>query len=154
MQFAILSVPALSREEDMQPPSEPAMQPPMQARTTHTPDGQYEFEQSEMGLLGAGAHGVVRAARHVRTGEMVAVKVMPASVLSSVAKELIAQAKMSHPHIVQLHATHVDLDRGRVYMILELCRGGELFVSRASRDLYIFIPCLFSRRSPYGALAD
>ena len=85
---------------------------------------------------------------------MVAVKVMPASVLSSVAKELIAQAKMSHPHIVQLHATHVDLDRGRVYMILELCRGGELFVSRASRDLYIFIPCLFSRRSPYGALAD
>jgi hypothetical protein len=102
-------------------------QPP-QARTTHTPDGAYEFELSEVGMLGAGAHGIVRAARHVVTGEVVAIKIMPASVLGAIAKELIAQAKMDHPHIVRLHATQVDLDRRRVYMIMELCHGGELFV--------------------------
>lgn len=98
------------------------------ARTTHTPDGNYAFELSETGLLGSGAHGVVRAARHIASGEFVAVKIMPASVLSSVAKELIAQAKMTHPNIVRLYTTQVDLDRKRVYMILELCQGGELFV--------------------------
>ena len=97
------------------------------ARTTHTPDRRYAFELSEAGLLGSGAHGVVRAARHVETGELVAVKVMPASVLAHIAKELIAQAKMHHPNIVQLHTTQVDLDRKRVYMVMELCRGGELF---------------------------
>ena len=95
--------------------------------TTHTPDGQYAFMRDDAGLLGAGAHGVVRGARHVVTGEVVAIKIMPASVLGAVAKELIAQAKMQHPNIVQLHLTQVDLDRRRVYMIMELCQGGELF---------------------------
>ena len=83
--------------------------------------------RDDAGLLGAGAHGVVRGARHVVTGEVVAIKIMPASVLGAVAKELIAQAKMQHPNIVQLHLTQVDLDRRRVYMIMELCQGGELF---------------------------
>ena len=82
-------------------------------RTTHTPDGNYVFELGEYGLLGSGAHGVVRAARHVESGEFVAVKVMPASVLASVAKELIAQAKMHHPNIVELYTTQVDLDKKR-----------------------------------------
>ena len=97
------------------------------ARTTHTPDHMYVFELEDAGLLGSGAHGIVRAARHVETGELVAVKVMPASVLATVAKELIVQARMHHPNIVQLYTTQVDLDRRRVYMVMELCRGGELF---------------------------
>ena len=54
------------------------------SRRMHTPDGQYAFDLSETGLLGAGAHGVVRIARHLASGEHVAVKVMPASVLSAV----------------------------------------------------------------------
>ena len=54
------------------------------ARTTHTPDGSYAFELSEAGLLGAGAHGLVRAAREVSSGAFVAVKVMPATVLPAV----------------------------------------------------------------------
>ena len=74
------------------------------ARTTHTPDMQYAFELTEAGLPGSGAHGVVRAARHVTHGDLVAVKVMPASVLGAVAKELIAQAKMHHPNIVNFTA--------------------------------------------------
>jgi len=126
------------------------------ARTTHTPDGTYAFVLSEDGLLGSGAHGVVRAARNIKTGDFVAVKIMPARALGAVAKELITQAKMHHPSIVQLYSTQVDLDQRRVFMIMgacpralppapcyppscastnaptlallaELCRGGELF---------------------------
>ena len=34
------------------------------SRQVTTPDGMYIFELSETGLLGSGAHGIVRAARH------------------------------------------------------------------------------------------
>ena len=104
-----------------------AAAPKPRTRTTHTPDGKYQFALSEDGLLGTGSHGVVRSARHTTTGEWVAVKLMPASILSSVAKELIAQSTMVHPNIVRLYGTQVDLDKRRVYMVMELATGGELF---------------------------
>ena len=97
-----------------------AVAPKPRTRTTHTPDGKYQFALSEDGLLGTGSHGVVRSARHTTTGEWVAVKLMPASILSSVAKELIAQSTMVHPNIVRLYGTQVDLDKRRVYMVMEL----------------------------------
>ena len=58
---------------------------------------------------------------------VVAIKVMAASMLGSVAKELVAQGKLIHPHVVRLNGTQVDLDKRRVYMVMELCPGGELF---------------------------
>ena len=84
----------------------------------HTPDGQYAFELSETGMLGAGAHGIVRAAQNKDTGEWVAVKLMPTSVLGAITKELIALAKVEHPNIVRLMGTQVDLDNKRVYMVM------------------------------------
>jgi len=96
-------------------------------KTPFTPDGLYRFDLGDVGLLGSGAHGVVRAATHVHTGQMVAIKVMTTTSLTSVAKELAAHGRLRHPHIVELKATMVDLDRNRVYMVMELCRGGELF---------------------------
>ncbi|KAL1523470.1 hypothetical protein AB1Y20_018408 [Prymnesium parvum] len=96
-------------------------------RTTHTPDGQYAFDLSATGMLGNGAHGIVRVARHVDTGECVAIKIMSAATLGSLAKELTAQGKLDHPHIIKLLGTQVDLDKRRVYMVMELCTGGELF---------------------------
>jgi hypothetical protein len=62
----------------------PARQPT--GRTTHTPDGQFAFELSEVGMLGSGAHGIVRAAMEVKSGKWFAIKVMPESVLGAVAK--------------------------------------------------------------------
>lgn len=96
-------------------------------RTLCTPDGRFEFDLTPAGMLGSGAHGVVRVARDVKTGETVAIKVMTTSMLEGLAKELIAQGKLNHPHIVQLIATQVDLDKRRIYMVMELCNGGELF---------------------------
>ena len=45
--------------------------------------------------------------------------------LVAVGKELAANGRVRHPHIVELKATLVDLDRKRVFMVMELCRGGE-----------------------------
>lgn len=83
-----------------------------------------------MGVLGSGAHGVVRMAQHVATGEMVAIKVLAIGSrgpLAQVAKELAAQGSIHHPHVVELRETLCDLDRHHVFMVMELCRGGELF---------------------------
>ena len=88
--------------------------PEPRTRTTHTPDGQYRFDMGETGMLGSGAHGIVRVATHVKTHEMVAVKVMSANVMANVTKELLAHGRVRHPHIVRLESTHVDLDRQRV----------------------------------------
>ena len=75
------------------------------SRTTHTPDGLYEFELSPTGMLGSGAHGVVRVARDVESGQPVAIKGMAASMLGALAKELIAQGSLHHPHVVKLMGT-------------------------------------------------
>jgi len=55
-----------------------------------------------MGLLGSGAHGIVRIAQHVQTMEYVAVKITPTSVVRSSCKEITALARLSSPYIVQL----------------------------------------------------
>jgi len=92
-----------------------------------TPDGQYRVDGSEMGLLGSGAHGVVRVAQHVHTMEYVAVKITPTSVVTSSCKEMMALSRLNSPHIVQLIGVQVDMHEQKVYVIMELCQGGELF---------------------------
>lgn len=92
-----------------------------------TPDRQYRIDLSEMGLLGSGAHGVVRIAQHVETGDYVAVKIMPTTVIRTACKEVMALSRLNNPHIVQLLSVQVDMHLERVYVLMELCQGGELF---------------------------
>jgi len=92
-----------------------------------TPDGLYRIDGTEMGLLGSGAHGAVRLGQHVQTGECVAVKISPTVVVHSACKEMTALTRLDHPHIVRLLGVQVDMHHERVYMIMELCQGGELF---------------------------
>mmetsp|Transcript_62286 Transcript_62286/g.110350 ORF Transcript_62286/g.110350 Transcript_62286/m.110350 type:complete len:214 (-) Transcript_62286:13-654(-) len=92
-----------------------------------TPDGLYRIDLTEMGLLGTGAHGVVRIAQNINTGEYVAVKIMPTSVLRTACKEVMALTRLSHTHIVQMLSVQVDMLLEHVYVLMELCQGGELF---------------------------
>jgi len=92
-----------------------------------TPDGQYRIDASEMGLLGSGAHGVVRIAQNVHTLDYVAVKIMPTTVMRTAIKEVMALTRLNHAHVVQLLSVQVDMRIEKVYVLMELCQGGELF---------------------------
>ena len=55
----------------------------------------------------------------------VAVKITPTSVVRSACKEVTALTRLNHAHIVQLLGVQVDMAEERVYMVMELCHGGE-----------------------------
>ena len=42
----------------------------------------------------------------------------------------------SHPHVLRMHASHVDEDRGAFVALLERARGGELFDAVCRRELF------------------
>ena len=93
--------------------------------------------------VGKGASGRVKVARHVETGQMAAVKILPLEhVLSSrhslntraskaekhrngIDKEIIMMKLMDHPNIVRIY----DVFEGErdLFLILEYVDGGELF---------------------------
>jgi len=56
-----------------------------------------------------------------------AVKITPTSVVRSAIKEVTALTRLHNAHIVQLLGVQVDLAEEKVYMVMELCQGGELF---------------------------
>lgn len=80
-------------------------------------------------LLGCGAHGVVRVGRVLATGERVAVKVSPiARSAKSSLKELTVLTMLpTHTHLVRIYSAQVNVVDGMLYLVLELCAGGELF---------------------------
>ena len=95
--------------------------------STYTPDREYRFASGATGFLGQGSYGTVRVAFHVTTGEAVAIKIMPSQMFEGLAKELVVQGQLDHPHVVKLYGTQVDLDEERAFMVMEMCPGGELF---------------------------
>jgi tetratricopeptide (TPR) repeat protein len=88
--------------------------------------GRYEVE----GLLGAGAMGEVYRAQDTLLGRHVAVKVLPASVVSEperlrrFAQEAQTEARVIHPNVVTIHdaGTH----DGTPYLVTELLEGESL----------------------------
>jgi len=97
--------------------------------------GRYELGR----VLGHGNFGRVHAARDLRTGRSVAVKVLSkdrvvrAGMMEQIKREIAVMKRVSHPNIVELH--EVMATRSRIYLALELVRGGELFarIVRAGR---------------------
>ncbi|OEL15255.1 CBL-interacting protein kinase 6 [Dichanthelium oligosanthes] len=97
--------------------------------------GRYELGR----VLGHGNFGRVHAARDLRTGRGVAVKVLSkdkvvrAGMMEQIKREIAVMKRVSHPNIVELH--EVMATRSRIYLALELVRGGELFarIVRAGR---------------------
>ncbi|CAL9134991.1 unnamed protein product [Musa textilis] len=92
------------------------------------------FGKYEMGrLLGRGASAKVYHARHCPSGQGVAAKVFPnprrpagcSAAGDSFIREISALRRLRHPHIIRLH--EVLASRSKVYLVLELAKGGELF---------------------------
>lgn len=81
--------------------------------------------------IGSGAFGNVKAAVHAPTGEACAVKVMDkrairqAELTLCVRREVAIMKALSHPNIVGLHK--VLSSKRKIYVVLDIVRGGELF---------------------------
>ena len=111
----------------------------------------YELEEA---TLGEGAFGTVRKARDRSIGAMRAIKRIDKSkafALDDVRKEIEMLREMDHPSIVRLYAAYED-DQS-IYLVLELCEGGELF-DRLIEETHLTEPAVQSiMRQVFGAVA-
>ncbi|GAA30506.2 SNF-related serine/threonine-protein kinase [Clonorchis sinensis] len=98
----------------------------------YTPDhdtkiaGLYDLQHT----IGRGHYAVVKLARHVFTGEKVAVKVIDKTKLDDVAQdhlfqEVVCMKLVQHPNVVRLYEV-IDTP-AKLYLILELGDGGDLY---------------------------
>eukprot|EP00899_Mesostigma_viride_P003273 jgi/Mesvir1/12947/Mv05962-RA.1 len=89
--------------------------------------GRYEVGRT----LGEGTFAKVKLAKNIETGEMVAVKVIVKEKIfkhkmaDQIKREIAIMKVIRHPCVVQL--LEVLASRTKVYMVLELVTGGELF---------------------------
>lgn len=88
--------------------------------------GLYDLDKT----LGRGHFAVVKLARHVFTGEKVAVKVIDKTKLDTLAtghlfQEVRCMKLVQHPNIVRLYEV-IDTQT-KLYLILELGDGGDMF---------------------------
>ncbi|XP_020208939.1 CBL-interacting serine/threonine-protein kinase 6 [Cajanus cajan] len=89
--------------------------------------GKYELGR----LLGHGTFAKVYHARNLKSGKSVAMKVvgkekvMKVGMMEQIKREISAMNMVKHPNIVQLH--EVMASKSKIYIAMELVRGGELF---------------------------
>eukprot|EP00026_Physarum_polycephalum_P003632 Phypoly_transcript_03645.p1 GENE.Phypoly_transcript_03645~~Phypoly_transcript_03645.p1 ORF type:complete len:738 (+),score=143.90 Phypoly_transcript_03645:152-2365(+) len=79
--------------------------------------------------LGEGTYGKVKLGTHMYTGQEVAVKIMrphETNNRAEVEREISVLKLLKHPNIVQLFEVIED-ENGRIFLVLELVAGGELF---------------------------
>jgi aurora kinase len=81
-------------------------------------------------LLGKGSYGHVYAARDRKTGQQLALKIIPRSKLGakgeqSVRNEVEMMTALQHPKILRLHTTAFDTQA--ITLVLDQVRGGEVF---------------------------
>ncbi|XP_051226136.1 CBL-interacting protein kinase 19 [Lolium perenne] len=94
--------------------------------------GRYELGR----VLGHGTFAKVYHARHLQTGESVAIKVLDrekavrSGLVSHIKREIAVLRRVRHPNIV--HLFEVMATKTKIYFVMELVRGGELF-SRVSK---------------------
>ncbi|KAJ6652902.1 hypothetical protein lerEdw1_010513 [Lerista edwardsae] len=92
----------------------------------------YELHET----VGTGGFAKVKLARHLLTGEQVAVKIMDKLALGDdlprVKTEIEAMKSLSHQHICRLY--HVIETPKKIFMVLEYCPGGELFDYIIAKD--------------------
>ncbi|KAF6176046.1 hypothetical protein GIB67_000140 [Kingdonia uniflora] len=89
--------------------------------------GRYEIGK----LLGHGTFAKVYHARNVKTNESVAIKVLDkekilkGGLMAHIKREISILRRVRHPNIVQLF--EVMATKAKIYFVMELVKGGELF---------------------------
>ncbi|KAI8917657.1 kinase-like domain-containing protein, partial [Powellomyces hirtus] len=83
--------------------------------------GNYVFGKT----LGEGTFGKVKLARHVLTGQEVAVKIVDKMHAPTLVREIETWRHMHHPNIIRLY--EILCSESRIYMVMEYCTGGEAF---------------------------
>ena len=84
----------------------------------------YEFSQK----LGDGSYGTVLRAKHRVTNQYRAVKIIPRAKIRNQVRlesEINLMKVTDHPHIIKLYELFEDSQN--IYLVMELCTGGELF---------------------------
>ena len=82
-------------------------------------------------VLGSGISGMVRLATHKATGIKYAVKVLDLGLVESpegleqLREEIYIMCQLDHPNIVRLEEVYES--HSEIYLVQELCLGGELF---------------------------
>ncbi|NP_001296585.1 CBL-interacting serine/threonine-protein kinase 6 [Cicer arietinum] len=90
-------------------------------------DGKYELGR----VLGHGTFAKVYHAKNLNTGKSVAMKVVgkekviKVGMMEQIKREISVMKMVKHPNIVQLH--EVMASKSKIYIAMELVRGGELF---------------------------
>ena len=78
-------------------------------------------------ILGTGISGMVRVVKHIKTGRLHAMKTLHLDRVKNkneVRREIHIMSKVNHPNIIRLYETYESDDH--LFMIMELCTGGEL----------------------------
>ncbi|WFD43122.1 hypothetical protein MPSI1_001775 [Malassezia psittaci] len=76
-------------------------------------------------IIGEGSFGKVRLATHRLTNSRVAVKQIPKKHVASLTREIHHHRRLHHPNVLQLY--EVIQSESYIWMVTELCAGGELY---------------------------
>ncbi|KAI0071312.1 Pkinase-domain-containing protein [Panus rudis PR-1116 ss-1] len=76
-------------------------------------------------VIGEGAYGKVRMGVHRLTGTRVAIKQIPKEMSAALTREIHHHRQLHHPHVTQLY--EVIATENNIWLVTELCSGGELF---------------------------
>ena len=98
------------------------------------PIGEF-YKIDKKNVLGTGSFGTVQRVLHKKTGVIRACKTIDKRKISNpqrFADEIKILTDLDHPNVIKMYEYFED-DK-RVYLITELCKGGELFDMICSKD--------------------
>ncbi|EJD08478.1 Pkinase-domain-containing protein [Fomitiporia mediterranea MF3/22] len=76
-------------------------------------------------VIGEGTYGKVRLGTHRLTSTRVAIKQIPKAMSAALTREIHHHRRLHHPHVCKLY--EVIATESTIWLVTELCSGGELF---------------------------